>query len=190
MAEIDAQKVKLAGGQELVLRTALPRDAWAVVDFRKHAAATSRYLIAQPEEYHRSSWQERSHLKRVLKTEDQVYILAEDDKGDIIGLITTQVFRRKRTRHIIEFGIAVHSSWRGSGLGSLMLEELIRWAETVPSLEKIELHVHANNVGAIKLYQRYGFDIEGRRKAAFKYDDGTYMDDIIMGRALSRLKTL
>lgn len=188
MAEIDEQLITLETGQTICLRTAIPRDAWAVVDFRKHAAATSAFLIARPEEYHRSSWQERSHLKHVLKSSDMVYILALDQDKNIVGMITTLVRQKQRTRHVIEFGIAVHQAMRGTGVGSIMLEELIRWAETIPTLEKIELHVHANNDGAIRLYQRYGFDIEGRRRAAYKYEDGTYMDDILMGRPLSRLK--
>ena len=51
-------------------------------------------------------------------------------------------------------------------------------------VEKIELHVHAQNEHALMLYKNLGFDIEGRRKMGIKYENGRYMDDFLMGLVL------
>lgn len=59
---------------------------------------------------------------------------------------------------------------------------MVEWAEQIPQLEKINLRVIATNAQAIGLYMKFGFQEEGRRKRQFKYSDGTYADDVLMGK--------
>lgn len=49
-----------------------------------------------------------------------------------------------------------------------------------PKLQKIELHVHADNKAALQLYESMGFVHEGIRKRAIQYQDGRIVDDILM----------
>jgi RimJ/RimL family protein N-acetyltransferase len=47
-------------------------------------------------------------------------------------------------------------------------------------LQRVELDVMASNEKAIALYQKFGFQIEGRKRKA-RFIDGNYEDTIIMG---------
>lgn len=49
--------------------------------------------------------------------------------------------------------LVIGSNNQGLGLGSMLLDKCIR--ETIHG--RVELEVHVNNTGAIKLYRRYGF---------------------------------
>ena len=84
--------------------------------------------------------------------------------------------------HAGGFGISVNPDWRGQGVGGAMLDTLLEWASDNPRIEKISLDVLASNSGAIRLYEQKGFSIEGRKAKAIKFEDGTYDDDVHMGR--------
>ncbi len=73
---------------------------------------------------------------------------------------------------------------RSRGLGTLLLNRLIAWAKEVPQLEKINLRVISNNPRAMGLYRKLGFLEEGRRIREIKYSDGSYADEILMGKLL------
>ncbi|MBC7123627.1 MAG: GNAT family N-acetyltransferase, partial [Pseudothermotoga sp.] len=49
--------------------------------------------------------------------------------------------------------------------------------------KKIQLEVMANNERAIRLYEKFGFEIEGRKKKAILLDD-EYVDLLVMGKWL------
>ena len=51
---------------------------------------------------------------------------------------------------------------RRRGVGTLLLSELLAWAETARA-EKIYLEVRASNQAARSFYQRHGFAETGRR---------------------------
>lgn len=63
--------------------------------------------------------------------------------------------------HITLLGI--DPNYRGQGLGEFLLSQLLADAHTW-SLERATLEVRASNTAAIKLYQKMGFEIAGRRK--------------------------
>ena len=50
--------------------------------------------------------------------------------------------------------------------------------------EQIELGVFSDNEKAKALYKKYGFEVWGNTKNAFKLKDGTYRDEIMMGRMI------
>jgi putative acetyltransferase len=77
----------------------------------------------------------------------------------------------------------VAREWRGQGIGTRLLESAIQWARETGVVTRIELFVFARNTRAIRLYERFGFVIEGRRHRSV-YEDGQYMDDLLMALLL------
>ena len=78
---------------------------------------------------------------------------------------------RARNRHCGEFGVSVARAFRGRGVGSALLERLLAWARASAQIERVELGVFANNTGAIRLYERLGFEVEGVRRGAIRLGD-------------------
>ena len=62
--------------------------------------------------------------------------------------------------------LAVREAWRGRGLGELLLISLIETAQT-RGCDKVTLEVRVSNEPAQNLYQKYGFEQVGRRKAYY-----------------------
>lgn len=163
------------------MRTAEINDAKPIIDFRRHIAATSKYLTMQPDEIKDSRWKMKSQLKKYTDDPNGLYILAFID-NEIVGNIHTFGQTRRSLIHSFEFGIAVTPTWQGAGLGFILISELLNWAKENETLTRLQLHVHAENMGAIALYKKLGFVEEGRRRNAIRYEDGRYTDDLIMAQ--------
>ena len=71
--------------------------------------------------------------------------------------------------------IAVKSTERGKGIGRFLMSELIARAK-MADIAHMTLEVRDGNIPAIKLYESFGFKVEGVRK---KYYDNKY-DALIM----------
>jgi RimJ/RimL family protein N-acetyltransferase len=69
---------------------------------------------------------------------------------------------------------------RGRGYGTDALEALLAWAFRHLNLHRVELSVEPENTPAVRVYQKLGFVVEGRRREQH-YDDGCYRDELIMG---------
>jgi [ribosomal protein S18]-alanine N-acetyltransferase len=78
--------------------------------------------------------------------------------------------------HITLLGI--HPQYQGHGLGQLLLCSLLDRSQEI-EMARATLEVRDSNQSAIHIYQKYGFQIVGRRK---KYYQDTDEDGVIMWR--------
>ena len=92
----------------------------------------------------------------------------------------------KQFAHVLtDLTVAVHPDWQHKGLGTLLFEKLIEAARGMtPPIARIELLAREGNAGAIRLYQRIGFKIEGRLEGRVRLPDGRTEDDIAMAMLL------
>ena len=99
--------------------------------------------------------------------------------GRVVGWCDIEIYTRKGFAHAGKLGMGVLNGYRGQGLGKALLESALAVARD-RHLERVELDVYASNQIAIHLYEKFGFQIEGRKRRARKLD-GTYDDIIVMG---------
>lgn len=86
-----------------------------------------------------------------------------------------------RRAHSAHLGLGVHDDFTGRGIGKALLLALIDAADNWLNIRRLELMVHADNVKAIGLYEKCGFEREGlHRDYAFKH--GRYVDALTMAR--------
>ncbi len=76
--------------------------------------------------------------------------------------------------------IAVHPSWRRKGLAGRLLKHLCRLAPQ-QGLTFLTLEVREHNSAAIRLYQKNGFQLVGRRKGYYENKE----DALLMTLALA-----
>ena len=109
-------------------------------------------------------------------------VVAEAD-GQIIGELSLRaISSRRAVKHVGTLGMSVRADWRGKGVGRALMTDALAWAPTA-GIKRIELYVYCRNAPAIALYEKFGFVVEGRRKAMICEGD-TYLDDFVMGRVL------
>lgn len=105
-----------------------------------------------------------------------VAILDDQVVGDI-GL-TRHAARRA---HIGSFGMGVHDAFRGRGIGSALLGEIVAIADHWYNLKRLEMTVYADNEPALALYRKFGFEVEGTLRN-FAFREGAFVDALTMAR--------
>jgi len=120
--------------------------------------------------------------QRLAETSDGTYRLVAVVGENVVGMIGLHTFPNKpRRKHAGTFGITVRDDWQGKGIGTELLRAALDMADNWLNLTRMELEVYADNEAAIHLYERFGFEREGRlRQHAFR--DGQYVDSIVMAR--------
>lgn len=88
----------------------------------------------------------------------------------------------RKLAHQSLFAIIVDEKYRGKGVGTKLLQELILLAKERFKLELIHLEVYEGNP-AIRLYERLGFKQYGMQKKFVK-DEGRYLNKILMQKAI------
>ncbi len=94
--------------------------------------------------------------------------------GEIVGWADIIPHHRELLRHSGVLGIGVVAEHRGMGIGKELLRSVIdhSWKN---GLTRLELEVFADNVNAVALYEKYGFELEGTKRNA-RLLDGEYKD--------------
>ncbi|MET0271394.1 MAG: GNAT family N-acetyltransferase [Phenylobacterium sp.] len=101
-------------------------------------------------------------------------------EGKVIGALGLERFENRRA-HAGAIGMAVHDAYAGRGAGTALMATIIDLADNWLQLRRLELHVYADNVRAISLYERFGFEREGLLRA-YAWRDGSYVDSLAMAR--------
>lgn len=74
--------------------------------------------------------------------------------------------------------IVVKKDKRNFGIGSLLLEEIIRYSK-IHNATSITLEVNEKNIPAIKLYKKYGFKQVGLRRKYYNNEDNAILMDLV-----------
>lgn len=106
--------------------------------------------------------------------------------GALAGEIHAVRMAPRQFAHVLtDLTIAIHPDWQNKGLGTLLFSQLIDAARALaPPVTRIELFAREGNAGAIRLYQRADFKIEGRFEGRVRLPDGRIEDDIAMAMTL------
>ncbi|MCA1031020.1 GNAT family N-acetyltransferase [Bacillus timonensis] len=165
---------------EVKIRNVTVDDAEALIEHTNIVLRQSEFLLTTSEEFTVSVEKEQEWISEQLK--DGNLGLVAEVEGKIVGLLNFNRSKRKRVAHLGYFGISVQKEYWHAGIGTKLIECLLLWARENPSIEKVYLEVFSHNEHAIRLYEKMGFVEEGRKKQYIKYEDGRYVDEIIMAQ--------
>lgn len=165
----------------VTVREARLRDAAALVaHLRRLVAEPGINIPLAPDELTLTVEDERARLEDLAASPRSVLFVADAD-GQLAGELSLRpVAPRRALQHVAVLGMSVDAAWRGRGIGSTLLTEAVAWAPRT-GFTRIELNVYVRNAAAIRLYERFGFEREGRRRRFIREGD-TYLDDLVMAR--------
>ncbi len=78
-------------------------------------------------------------------------------------------------------GISVARGAQRRGVGTAMMNAMCDYADGWVGAMRIELTVYTDNLAAIRLYERHGFQIEGTHRG-YALRDGVFVDAHAMAR--------
>ena len=102
--------------------------------------------------------------------------------SEVVGQLYLGTFPNKpRRRHAGQIGMAVRDDWQGMSVGSSLMQAAVDLADRWLNLSRLELEVYTDNELAVRLYKKFGFNIEGTL-IRYGFRDGQYVDAYMMAR--------
>jgi RimJ/RimL family protein N-acetyltransferase len=162
------------------IRQANIDDAENLLNYFKKVGSETGFLMVNESGIGLTIEEEIEFLKQYQYPIRGLYILAINDENTIVGqsAITQMYPHREKSSHVYRIGMCVLKDYWGRGIASKMMEELINHAKNIGCI-RLELHVRTDNNMAIKLYKKFGFEIEGEMKRMMKIGN-EYFDEYIM----------
>ncbi len=167
----------LKTGDRIVLRPLSSNDREGLIAM--FSTATKEETLFLKHNVHNeelvSSWVDDLNYDRVFP------LLATSFTGEILGNATLH-FREGVLRHTAELRIFISGDYRGKGLGSVMIKELLKLARRKGA------QIVADQMQVVKAFRKLGFvrlcDVDGY----FLRSDGVYQDVVLMLNYLKEIK--
>ncbi len=159
------------------IRAARPYDAAALLELKRQLDLQTAFMMYEPDERDIPVQDLAAELAGLARSANSVVLLAEQ-ADQLIGYVqlTGGTLRRSRATAYVVIGVLAQAA--GRGIGTELLRQAKAWA-AARGLHRLELTVMAHNTRAIRLYERTGFTVEGRRSECLLVD-GQFIDELTM----------
>lgn len=162
------------------IRLADPDDSEALMALQRRLDTQSTFMLLEPGE--REDTPDRLRERLQAQGAAGGFDLVAAGPDTLAGWLSVEVLpyhRASRTGYVV---MGVDAAAAGQGIGRALLAEAIAEARR-RGLRRLELTVMTDNLRAIDLYLRSGFQVEGRRRQAL-VRDGAMIDEFYLARLL------
>jgi RimJ/RimL family protein N-acetyltransferase len=156
-----------------VIREATPADAERLLELKLALDSETDFMMLEPGE--------RSGAVTSRPSPNTVVFVAEGAER-LDGYVEADRGAYRRNRHSALVVIGVRRAAAGRGLGRRLLERVEEWARAT-GITRLELTVMAYNERALRLYERQGYELEGRRRRSLRVG-GDYVDELALAKLL------
>lgn len=173
------KKIVLRDKKVCVLRSPGKQDAESILEHIVQTSGESEFLARYPDEIITTVEQEQQYLEKMALDSRSAMIAACID-GQVVGTAgISPVSILERFRHRAELGISIRKAYTGDGIGTGLLTAC-KEAGAQAGYSYLELEVMAENETAIRLYDKFGFEIYGMREDSFRFRDGSSRNAYLM----------
>ncbi len=164
-----------------LIREANIEDAENVIEYIKIVSDETDFLISDSSERNFTVKKEKEFLQNMQNSILEKMFLCEIE-NKIVGICSIEGVNKIRIKHRVDLAITVLKNYWGNKIGEKLIDYAIEYCKS-NSIKKIELTVRIDNERALKLYKKFGFEIEGEIKK-FIYFGGNYYNCYFMGLLL------
>lgn len=181
--KIDPRTLTLSSGKTLVVRSVTAADAETHIKFKSITSGETYFMARYPEECACDIEKVRAGLAACETSPVNFEVGVYNGEEQVGGIGVCCVRNGLKYQHRACMGISVVKAFWGCGLGSYLMQLAVDQTRA-NGFEQLELGVYSDNVRAIYLYEKFGFERYGVQPRAFKLKDGTYRDEVIMVKML------
>lgn len=166
------------------IRKAVPGDGKAIMEcmnescennckecVNRYACNNNFFLVASPD-----------MIDKKLSLKNGVTLIALDGKK-VVGFSIYAVHKFSKMQHRAECGWLVRKSYMNKGIATMLVEALIKEAKK-NKLKRLDAEASVHNKASLRVAEKLGFKIEGKREKGLLLDDGKYEEVFILGRLL------
>ncbi|WP_455089007.1 GNAT family N-acetyltransferase [Peptoanaerobacter stomatis] len=152
-------------------------DAKEIIEYCKQVGSETDNLSFGSEGLGISVSEEKRIILSFLQDKKSMMFVARHN-GKIVGLAAYRSMPR-RFSHRADIGISVLKDYWGNRIATRLIETMLDFAQNVARSKVISLEVATDNIRAIRLYEKFGFEKIGLFKKYFKVGD-EFLDAYIM----------
>jgi phosphinothricin acetyltransferase len=162
-----------------MIRHAAENDLSKILDIYNDAILNTTAIYT----YHVQTLEER-RLWFHKKNEDGFPVLVFEEDNTVVGFATFGPFRAwPAYKYTIEHSVYVHNEYRHHGVGTELINEIIKIADKRKFMTLVA-GIDAFNESSLKMHEKLGFEYSGTiRKAGFKF--GKWLDLVFYQKNLS-----
>jgi len=173
-------------GRKALIRSPKEEDIRGMLDYLYVSAGETEFILRYPEECGKYTVEgEKTLFDRVNASDHEAMLVCLVD-GKVTGNCHVAWSEGIKTRHRAGIGIALLREFWNQGIGTRMMQEMIRIAEENSHILQLELDFVEGNARARALYEKMGFRITGVRPNAIRLKDGTLLNEYSMVREIKR----
>ena len=163
---------------DLLIREAEVEDATGLIALLDQIGHESSFTSLDENGIAMSESEMQRFIDKQDQSDNQITLLAYLNE-ELAGVINITADQRPRVRHIGDIFLGIKKAYWGNGLGSILMEEAIEWAQSSGSIRRLQLTVQKRN-----LYKKLGFIIEGQQERGACIEGGEFLDVYLMGRLI------
>ena len=164
------------GTEHLTMRKAVEADAEAILSCLNRIGGESDNLMFGADGFaHLTPDQEREYILSMTGTSVLLLGFIGDELAAIASL---EGKARERAAHRASLAITVRQKYWHRGIGTQMMNKLIEHARA-SGVAVIETHVRADNISALALYEKLGFEHIGTYRRFFRIGGQDYDAELL-----------
>jgi len=154
MLTVYPKKVRLQSGTSVTIRPMVKEDADKLYAFFSRVPREDRLFLRDDVSIRDviDSWTQELDYEKVLP-------LVAEVGGNIVGDATLHRRKFGWTSHVGKVRLVIDKDYRGKGLGTVLIEELIDIAKKA-GLEQLVAELISDQTGALSAFKRLGFEKE------------------------------
>lgn len=141
----------------------------------------SKFMLWNSGERKMSIETQSKMIETFLNKMNSTILVAEENK-ELVGYLLANGGQAEKNKHSAYLVIGIDKAHRGRGIGTLLFETLDKWV-TAHDLHRLELTVVTENQGAVALYKKQGFKIEGTKQDSL-FIENQFYDEYYMAKIL------
>ena len=104
-------------------------------------------------------------------------------KKELIGFV---IVINDRKDHVNIINFIINPKYQNQGYGSYLLAKTILKIKKIDNIKKIVLNVKVNNPSAIKLYEKFGFQITQKIENYYSLKDSAYLMELNIDNGITK----
>jgi RimJ/RimL family protein N-acetyltransferase len=168
----------------VTIRQVSAADAAAFLKLAQTLDHETQFMMREPGERNMDVEPTRQWFEGLRKADNQMVFVAENETGELVGLLGASGGHFRRTHNTVEIFLGVLQAYTGQGIGRRLMQAAEDWARGWGA-RRLELTVMCHNERALALYHHLGYRIDGFHKDVMIID-GQYIDEYSMCKILEQ----
>jgi len=140
----------------------------------------TEFMLYEPGERKVTLEEQKSQLARSENV--AIYVIEDTEQSELVGFTAGRRSVNLRDRYSLNIVIGIRQTYTGKNLGARLLLELEAWAKSI-DIKRLELTVMTENIFAVRLYKRIGYEIEGTKRMSTHLSSG-FKDEYVMSKLI------